>query len=40
MEGKQMQENTVNEGDAEGRMVLPDATKDQLKALPEFRYIE
>ena len=28
------------EGDAEGRMVLPGATADQLKALPEFRYVE
>ena len=31
---------TLIESDAEGRMVLPGATKDQLKALPEFRYVE
>ena len=28
------------EGDAKGRMALPGATEDQLKALPEFRYAE
>jgi sporulation protein YlmC with PRC-barrel domain len=31
---------TLIKSDAKGRMVLPGATADQLKALPEFRYAE
>ena len=31
---------TLIKNDAKGRMVLPGATADQLKALPEFRYAE